>query len=506
MKTQIAVRPSDFWRWDGKVDRGPYLLIGSVLLTFKFFLDRFVSATFFGRQWSIFDYVVPARAFDLASFPESELKFYGTMLFISLPFAWTGCVLTIRRLRACRFPPWLVLLFFVPAINLILFKVLLLTPTRQEEEDLSLTGPPGEGGWSVLPAKIDEPAAALPAAAGTRDLVRLERERGLFASVRRTMDRVIPEDTIGSAVFALLAPLPFASVITFLCISVLKSYGWGLFVALPFVLPLVSVLLFGYRQTRPMRECLIIGWCSVTILAVVLFCVAIEGAICLVMALPLAWLVASMGAALGYLIQNRPMKAIETTKMLLALAMSVPVLMGAEYADRPQAPLYAVRTSVDVAAPAALVWHNVVSFAKIDEPLDWLFRLGIAYPIKAEIFGRGPGAIRHCTFSTGTFVEPIQVWHEPELLKFSVTTQPEPMTELSFDPRIHPPHLDNYLVSRGGQFRLTRLAPGSTHLEGTTWYQHHMWPAAYWQIWSDFIIHRIHARVLNHIKTLSEET
>jgi len=31
-------------------------------------------------------------------------------------------------------------------------------------------------------------------------------------------------------------------------------------------------------------------------------------------------------------------------------------------------------------------------------------------PIRAEIFGSGPGAIRHCTFSTGPFVEPIEVW------------------------------------------------------------------------------------------------
>ena len=94
MKTKIAVRPSDLWRWDGKVDRGPYLTIGSVLLVFKIFLDRFVSATFFGRQWSIFDYVIPARAFDFTNFPESELKFYGTMLAISLPFAWTTNVVT----------------------------------------------------------------------------------------------------------------------------------------------------------------------------------------------------------------------------------------------------------------------------------------------------------------------------------------------------------------------------------------------------------------------------
>jgi hypothetical protein len=70
---------------------------------------------------------------------------------------------------------------------------------------------------------------------------------------------------------------------------------------------------------------------------------------------------------------------------------------------------------------------------------------------------------------------------------------------------IHPRHLDGFLVSRRGEFRLTPLAGGRTRLEGTTWYQHNMWPAWYWRIWSDSIIHRIHGRVLEHIKRSAEE-
>lgn len=67
------------------------------------------------------------------------------------------------------------------------------------------------------------------------------------------------------------------------------------------------------------------------------------------------------------------------------------------------------------------------------------------------------------------------------------------------------PHLHGYLDARQGEFRLTPLPGGSTLLEGTTWYQHGLWPAPYWRLWSDAIIHRIHLRVLNHIRDLSEE-
>jgi hypothetical protein len=107
-------------------------------------------------------------------------------------------------------------------------------------------------------------------------------------------------------------------------------------------------------------------------------------------------------------------------------------------------------------------------------------------------------------FDTGTFVEPIDVWQEPTLLRFRVDDQPEPMHEWS-PYAIHPPHLDGYLKSRRGQFRLVDLGGGRTRLEGTTWYSNAMWPAAYWQLWSDGIIHRIHGRVLGHIKRLAEE-
>jgi hypothetical protein len=133
-----------------------------------------------------------------------------------------------------------------------------------------------------------------------------------------------------------------------------------------------------------------------------------------------------------------------------------------------------------------------------------IFKLGVAYPIRAEIEGHGVGAIRRCVFCTGPFVEPIEVWDEPKLLRFSVTENPMPMQEWNPFREIQPRHLHGYFQSCGGQFQLTPLPGNRTLLEGTTWYYHHLWPASYWQLWSDEIIHRIHLRVLNHVKKLSE--
>ena len=71
-------------------------------------------------------------------------------------------------------------------------------------------------------------------------------------------------------------------------------------------------------------------------------------------------------------------------------------------------------------------------------------------------------------------------------------------------PGIHPPHLDNYLRSTRGEFRLIPISETRTRLEGSTWYNLRMSPAGYWSAWSDMVIHRIHERVLEHIRDLSE--
>src|SRR5204863_4533106 len=155
--------------------------------------------------------------------------------------------------------------------------------------------------------------------------------------------------------------------------------------------------------------------------------------------------------------------------------------------------LLAVTTAVEIDRPAESVWSHVVAFSNLPEPTEWIFRTGIAYPIRAAIQGAGPGAIRQCEFSTGPFVEPILVWDEPRLLQFAVTKNPAPMQEWTYK-KIHPAHLDSFLVSRQGQFLLISLPGGRTRLEGTTWYVHNLWPERYWQVWSDFIIGRVHQR------------
>ncbi|HLY63777.1 MAG TPA: hypothetical protein VKV95_23810 [Terriglobia bacterium] len=464
----MKLRISDLWRWDGTVDRGPYALIGLLLFGLKHNIDRFVATLVFHRQWSLFNYwIPPTRAVRITSLARPDALMLGALLLLALPFIWIGVVLTLRRLRAIGLPIWLVVCFFLPVVNLVFFLVLSVVPTRLPGDRYDGRRPDGRLGGAL--------------------------------------DRLIPDNALGSAALAVLLTLPFELGAIAMCVKALGTYGWSLFVALPFCHGLAAVLIYGYHRPRSYGTCLGVSVLSIFILGVTLFGFAIEGIICLAMACPIAVTLACMGGSIGYLIQRRPGHRIEAPAMLMVLILFLPVLMGAEYAVPPETPLFEVRSSIEINAPPELVWKNVISFAELPPPNEWIFRTGIAYPIRARIAGTGAGAIRTCEFSTGPFIEPIEVWDEPRQLRFGVTSNPAPMQEWTLYSDIHPRHLNGFLVSQEGQFLLTPLPGGRTRLEGTTWYQHHLWPAEYWQLWSDAIIHRIHLRVLNHIKQLSED-
>ena len=285
---------------------------------------------------------------------------------------------------------------------------------------------------------------------------------------------------------------------------VVGAYGWGLFVALPFCLGMFSVLLYSYHAPRDLWTCFNVALLPVGLLGAVLLLVAMEGVICILMAAPFALGLSTLGGMLGYTIQAHYWRPKQTPAMLSIVLLMIPASFGIEHAVALRPPVYMVQTAIEVNAPPEKVWNQVVAFAEIPPPKELLFRAGIAYPIRAEVSGRGVGAVRHCVFSTGPFVEPIEVWDEPRLLQFGVTANPAPLNEISPYGNIQPPHLHGYFVSEKGQFLLTPLPGGRTRLEGTTWYHDAIWPAAYWRLWSDYIIHRIHLRVLEHIRATAE--
>ncbi|RYD48830.1 MAG: hypothetical protein EOP83_25975, partial [Verrucomicrobiaceae bacterium] len=230
-------------------------------------------------------------------------------------------------------------------------------------------------------------------------------------------------DIIRSKAFAIWVPGPFGLGIAYLSVNVFHEYGWTLFIGLPLLVSFMSAFCYGFRRERKLLPAYGVAFASVVVVGLLIIVFALDGLICLIMALPLAALIAVLGTILG-LTAGRAAKGKASSILPLALIFLLPCLVAFEDSHRPQAPLRAVTTSVEVNAPIDEVWKTVIAFPHIDTPPDGIFRAGIAYPIEATIEGTGVGAIRLCKFCTGDFVEPITTWDENRLLAFSVESSP----------------------------------------------------------------------------------
>ncbi len=444
----------------GTVGRGEYAMTGITLFAVKCTLDRYLLAAQFRRVWVPWSYLYPPEwvAADLRSGIFEPLL---TLIVVALPFVWFGLALTAQRLRTLGYPPALLLLFFVPYVNLLFFALLSLLPDPDHRE------------W-----------------------VKEWTGGGRFA-------QLVPYSKWGSAAFGILFTGILGLLLAALSVSVFINYGWGVFVGIPFLMGLLSAYFYGYHERRTALESIGVGALSISLLGILLLLFAFEGVVCIVMAAPIGFALACLGGYLSYVFQGER-RAKDDMIYAVSAPLLLALLIGGEALIPKEPALFTAVTSIEIAAPPETVWENVVTFSEIPPPEHWLFKTGVAYPIRARIEGTGPGAVRHCEFSTGAFVEPIEVWDSPRLLRFGVTHNPPPLAEWSPLRDIHPPHLDNFFQSERGQFLLTPLPGGGTRLEGTTWYRHYIWPAVYWKAYSGFIVHRIHERVLEHIKGLSE--
>lgn len=439
-----------WFTFERRVGRREYLASGVALAILKYAGDVALVAAATGRLWAPGDYLSPVNSLvsvRLAGAPPSLLPLLALW---ALPFLWIGVSMSMRRALDAGRSAWLALFFFVPGISYVFMAVM-----------------------SVLPSRAPSPVREVP----------------------RAYEHRLPGALVAIAAGAALG-------LGMLALSVfgLGSYGVSLFLGTPFVVGALTAFLFNRRYPASGRETQEVAAMALACIGGVTLLTAAEGALCLIMAAPLALGIGAMGAALGRRIALHDRSP--AANALLAVVL-LPVTASLD-AGRAASPLREVRSAVVIDAPPMVVWRNVLAFPPLSEPSELVFRAGIAYPQRAEIVGEGIGAVRYCVFSTGAFVEPITRWEPGRRLSFDVTSQPAPLQEWSPYADVAPPHLDGYFRSRRGEFRLVELPDGRTRLEGSTWYEMRLYPEAYWVLFGDRIVHRIHERVLRHIEAVSE--
>lgn len=441
-----------FWfSFSGRVDRRTYLTTGVGLMLFKYAVDAAAVWLATGTLWTPLDYLLPVWSLRAQRLGTQHLWLQWLLVAWALPFLWIGVSMTMRRAVDAGRTPWLSLVFFLPVVNYVTMLVL----------------------------------AALPSA---------PRPRGAGTSGPAVDLRLV------AALKSIAAGLAVALPTILISVLVLERYTTSLFLGTPFSLGAITAYMYNRSGPRSLGQTLEVVLLALLFLsgAVILF--ALEGFVCLAMAFPVAAVVAGFGAILGRAIaRTSPDNGLEAGGMTLL----VPLLGLLGVPASPGVPREVV-TVIEIAAPPERVWPHVVAFAELPEPDEWLFRTGLAYPVRARIDGAGVGAVRHCEFSTGAFVEPITVWDAPRRLGFDVVAQPVPLQEWSPYRTVYAAHLDAGFRARRGEFRLIALPGGRTRLEGSTWYDLELHPRPYWSLYADAVVHAIHRRVLRHVASLSE--
>jgi len=440
-----------WFTFERRVGRREYLASGLGLAALKYAGDALLVWSATGRLWTPTDYLSPLHSILSARLAHTPPYLLPAMALWTVPFLWIGVSMTMRRALDAGRSAWVALLFFVAPLSYGLIAVLSILPSAPAPE---MVEPP-------RPYERRLPGALLAIAAGA---------------------------AVGLGMLAL-------------SVFALSAYGLSLFLGTPFVIGLLTAFLLNRRYAATLRETQEVVLLTLACVGGATFFTAAEGALCLLMAFPLAVALAALGAVLGRRIALHDAGPVGHA----ALAVLVLPATAALDVDRPASGLREVRSAVVIDAPADLVWRHVVEFPPLPEPTALVFRMGVAYPRHAELIGRGVGAVRHCVFSTGSFVEPITRWEPGRRLSFDVTSQPPPLAEWSPYAHVTPPHLRDYFRARRGEFRLVPLPGGRTRLEGSTWYELRIFPEAYWILFADAFVARIHGRVLEHVKRVTEE-
>lgn len=310
---------------------------------------------------------------------------------------------------------------------------------------------------------------------------------------------------------------PLASSIAWMClpglagvllaIYVFGVYGWPLFVYLPFMMGCGSVLLYSAHEERTLKASLKASSLSVMALAVILLVSAIEGAICIAMASPLGWLMAAFGGWVGYKVQRRAWAGRRPTLGLLAASiLCAPMFMGAESTSLGPPEPREVTTIVVVDGDMAQSFKAITSARKL-KPVrasdleGALFKIGVGYPVEVRWSGQGVGARRLGRYSTGAFTQEVIAWEPDRRVKLRTTAQPIPMHELTPWGHFDAPHLHGHFKVLEAELAL-EPAPESTPAKPRTkiiarsTYTHSIWPAGYWHVFSDALMHAVHRRWL----------
>lgn len=233
-----------------------------------------------------------------------------------------------------------------------------------------------------------------------------------------------------------------------------SNYGIGLFVVLPILAGFVAGLISNKNRNTSVK----VAWLTalaiyfLVMLAMMIF--AIEGIVCLLMALPLAVPFIALGVfsarALSFYYESNRNTHVSFVPVLALVSL------GLCFYD-PGPVIRTEETKLIINAPPEKIWPYLFELHNVPSPDSWVLRTGVAFPVEVRCASPHVGAIRECVLSTGVMREHISLLVPNRILRFKVDSTPPPLRETNPFGKVQAPHEQGYFDVHWGEFRLEAL-------------------------------------------------
>jgi hypothetical protein len=243
---------------------------------------------------------------------------------------------------------------------------------------------------------------------------------------------------------------------------------------------------------------------SVVLMLAAASALALEGAICILMASPILCVMGVLGGVTVGIVTS--VRRRGAPRALVASCLVLPFAFGPiEARVAPADDLRTVTTIVDIDASPESVWRNVVRVPTIrdEEQTTSVFqRVGIPRPLEATLSGEGVGALREARFAHGiVFHERVTEWQPGRLLGFTITAEAGSISDDVLDAhvRVGGPHFDVVY----GRFTLEPQGRGTRlHLASRHHLRTHL--NLYAHLWTDAVMRDIQSNICKVIRRRSE--
>src|SRR5690606_36971540 len=166
---------------------------------------------------------------------------------------------------------------------------------------------------------------------------------------------------VRGAMLGLLCCIGLGTSMLWLSVYGLGMYGTALFFATPFMMGAATSTIYNARHPRSLARTIGLALAGTALTGAVFLLFAIEGVICLLMAFPIAAVLAIVGAVLAWAIATSSRTGRAGHAAMLAM---LPAFAFGE--AKLQTPtLRHVTTSIEIDAPPEHVWPNVVGFSEL---------------------------------------------------------------------------------------------------------------------------------------------